>query len=134
MSIYSDIEHVIFGERDKAPTLDQETPPPVIHPAALEPAAGMASPLESPPLVPLFDVIDVEAILDHRAAGLAGQFDWRHRVADLLKVCGLPATAATRKALGDELQCEADVDDAVLLSALMRRLENDGATVPADMK
>lgn len=130
MGIYSDIEHVIFGDRYDAPTLEQETPPPVIAPSVLEPAAGMSSPLESPPLVPLYGEVDVEAILDMRADGHAETLDWRHSVADLLKTCDLAATAANRHALAVDLGCDTDADDATVLSALMQRLNDDGAEAP----
>ncbi len=130
MGIYSNIEHIIFGDRDEAPTLEQETPPPVIASGALAPAAGMAAPLESPPLVPLYGGIDVEAILDLHADAHAGRLDWRHSVADLLKTCGLPATAASRHDLAQDLGCDIDADDTVILDVLMRRLEDDGAVVP----
>ncbi len=136
MALFDAIEDFIFSRRNDAPTLAQETPPPVIRPAAIAPATTMSMPLEAPSLMPLLDRVDVEAILDREAARHPARLDWRDKAADLMKLCGLEAGIAARKALAHELghRGTGEASDAWLLKTVMHRLADDGAEVPADFR
>ncbi len=128
------IEDFIFSHRDEAPTLDQETPPPVMEPAALEPAGSMTTPLGAPPLVPLMERVDVEAVLDYAAAMEGRELNWRQSLDDLLTLCGVEPTQETRESLARELGMAENASDATLLRATMRELEDRGGDIPADFK
>lgn len=133
-TVFEAIEDFIFSRRDEAPTLDQETPPPVIHPIALEPAGTMSSPLGAPPLVPLMDRVDVEAVLDYSAAMEGKGPNWRESVDDLLTLCGVDPTAENRRSLAQELKVGERVSDAALLKAIMQELEDRGGEIPAEFR
>jgi hypothetical protein len=133
-TVFEAIEDFIFSRRDEAPTLDQETPPPVMEPVALEPAGSMASPLGAPPLIPLMDRVDVEAVLDYAAAMEGRDLNWRQSLDDLLVLCGVESTPETRESLARELGMAENASDATLLRATMRELEDRGGDIPADFK
>ena len=133
-TVFEAIEDFIFSRRDEAPTLDQETPPPVMEPVALEPAGSMASPLGAPPLVPFMDRVDVEAILDYANAMEGQTLNWRESIDDLLTLCGIDPSSETREALAAELGMAGNASDATLLRATMHQLEDRGGDVPADFK
>ena len=128
------IEDFIFSHHDEAPTLDQETPPPVMEPAALEPAGSMTTPLGAPPLVPLMERVDVEAVLDYAAAMEGRELNWRTSIDDLLTLCGVDPSEENREALAVELGMAKNASDATLLRATMHELEERGGDVPADFK
>ncbi len=139
MGIFDSIKHFIFGKRDEAPTIRQETPPPVIEPEAIGAAAGMSAPLATPPLVPILDEIDVEAILDKEAAAHPGKLDWRTSIVDLMKLAGLDSGLAHRQDLAKELGYSGDAHDSAAMNtwlhkAVMRKLAEDGGQVPAELK
>lgn len=131
--VFEQIEDFIFSRRDDAPTLEQETPPPVIESVALEPAGTMSMPLGAPPLVPLQDRIDVEAILDYAGVMEGGDLNWRTSVADLLTVCGIDPTPDSLQALAQEVGAPAN-DEQALLRAVMRELEDRGGDIPSEFK
>lgn len=133
-TVFEAIEDFIFSRRDEAPTLDQETPPPVIAPAALEPAGSMSSPLGAPPLVPVMDRVDVEAVLDYANAMEGQNLNWRTSIDDLLTLCGVDPSEDNREALATELGMAKNASDATLLRATMHELEERGGDVPADFK
>jgi len=131
MTILDSIRDFVFSRRDEAPTLEQETPPPVIEPEAVGAAEGMSAPLAAPPLIPLYDTIDVEAILDEESA--AQGLNWRESVTDLLKTCGITASEGNRHALAEELGCGANAGDTKVIHALMRGLRDEGGQVPEEL-
>lgn len=131
-TILDTIRDFVFSRRDEAPTLAQETPPPVIEPETVGAAAGMSAPLAAPPLYPLYDTIDVEAILDEEAG--AQNLNWRESVTDLLKLCGIPASEGNKHALAEELGCGSHAGDPKVIHALMRELRDEGGQVPEDLR
>lgn len=133
-TVFEAIEDFIFSHRDEAPTLEQETPPPVVEPAALEPAGTMSAPLGAPPLVPLMDRVDVEAVLDYANAMEGRSLNWRESVDDLLTLCGIDPTPENRVALARDIGMAENASDATLLRATMRELEDRGGDIPADFK
>lgn len=133
-TVFEAIEDFVFSHRDEAPTLEQETPPPVVEPAALEPAGTMSTPLGAPPLVPLMDRVDVEAVLDYANAMEGRDLNWRTSIDDLLSLCGVEPSTENREALATELGMATNASDATLLRATMRELEDRGGDIPADFK
>jgi hypothetical protein len=133
-TVFEAIEDFIFSQRDDAPTLDQETPPPIVEPAALEPAGTMTAPLGAPPLVPLMDRVNVEAILDYANAMEGRDLSWRTSIADLLSLCGVDPSQENREALASELGMANNASDATLLRATMHGLDERGGDIPADFK
>ncbi|EGF92121.1 hypothetical protein ABI_05540 [Asticcacaulis biprosthecium C19] len=131
-TVFEAIEDFIFSRRYQAPTVEQETPPPIIAPMALAPATTMSTPLGSPPLVPLLGQVDIEAILAREAEGK--DLDWQGSVADLLKLCGVNPTVENRRSLAEELDVADNGDDEALYAAVMRELEDRGGLVPAELK
>ena len=139
MGIFSAIKDFIFSRRHEAPTVRQDTPPPVIAPTAIAPATTMATPLGSPALAPDLERVDVEAILDHEAAQNGQTLNWRTSIIDLMKLCGLDSSLDHRKTLAKELGYTGDTDDTApmniwLHKAVMKKLEDAGGEVPADLK
>jgi len=139
MSIFSAIKSFIFGKRSEAPTLGQETPPPVIQPAAIAPATTMATPLGAPSLAPVMERVDVEAILDKQRAEAEQDLNWRTSIVDLMKLCGLDSSLAHRKELAQELGYKGDTNDSAAMNiwlhkAVMTKLEESGGQVPAELR
>jgi len=130
-TVFEAIEDFIFSRRYDAPTLEQETPPEVISPAAIAPATTMSPPLGAPPLMPLIGLVDIEAILDHEAANK--KLDWRGSIHDLMTLCGIEPTLENRQSLAGELGVSAG-DDEALYHAVMHELEDRGGQVPVELR
>ena len=139
MGVFSAIKDFIFGKRHDAPTIGQETPLPVVSPTAIAPATTMAAPLSSPALAPDLERVDVEAILDHEATQNGQKLNWRTSIVDLMKLCGLDPSLDHRKDLAKELGYSGDSNDSATMNiwlhkAVMKKLEDAGGQVPADLK
>ncbi|UWQ84652.1 DUF3597 domain-containing protein [Leisingera caerulea] len=52
--------------------------------------------------------VDIEEILDAKAASMTGKFNWRTSIVDLLKVIDLPSTLADRRRMAEQLGYDAD--------------------------
>lgn len=105
-------------------------------PTVAAPAAGAPAP---PPASASLSAVDLEAVMTERA-GKAGQpLNWRTSIVDLLKLLDLDSGLAARKELAKELGYTADMNDSAAMNVwlhkqVMRRIAENGGTVPADLK
>lgn len=82
--------------------------------------------------------VDVSAILDKAVKDKGQKLDWRHSIVDLMKALGMEASLSERKELAHELHYDGDMNDSgkmnmFLHKALLKRLSENGGTVPADL-
>lgn len=125
MGIFSSIQNAIFGS-DEA-----ESPA-----SAAAPAAPTAAPAAAP-AAPRAEV-DVEAILEAKAAALGKPSNWRVSIVDLMILLGMDHSLANRKELAAELGYEGPLDGSAdmnirLHRAVMRALAVNGGKVPPQM-
>ncbi len=130
MGILSNIFHKIF---------------PSSHPAATQattPQAGTAAPAQptasAAPAAPMAEV-DVESILNTKAAAAGQPLNWRSSIVDLLKLLDLDSSLQSRKELAAELHYSGDTNDSATMNIwlhrqVMNKLAANGGKVPADLK
>ena len=101
--------------------------------ASAEPAAA------SPASAPAMAAVDVEALLNERAAKSTQTLNWRSSIVDLMKLLELDSSLAERKALATELGYTQDMADSAAMNIwlhrqVMNKLAANGGKVPADLK
>jgi len=120
---------------------------PSSHPeAAPLPASGAPSPTaaapQPPPAAPApaaLQQVDVEAILNDKAARAGQPLNWRSSIVDLLKLLDLDSSLQSRKELAQELDYPGDTGDSAAMNIwlhrqVMNKLAANGGKVPADLK
>lgn len=132
MSIFGKIKDAIFGKKAQA------------NPAA-KPAAAAPSPQPKPAATPApaapqpaAQQVDVEAILEERAASSGQKLNWRTSIVDLMKLLGMESSLAERKELAQELGYTGALDGSAemniwLHKRVMRELAANGGKVPQSM-
>ena len=135
MSILDSLMGKILGHsaresEAKANAARPASPPPTAKAPPAAPAASTAT--AAPP------VVDVETVLETRAAGTKQTLDWRHSIVDLMKLVGIDSSLANRKALAQELGYTGDMNDSAKMNVwlhkeVMRRLAENGGHVPANL-
>jgi hypothetical protein len=133
MSIFGNILAKIFPSHHPAVA----TPPAAPAPAAAAPAPAVAP--AAPAASPTLDPVDVEKILNDKAAGRAEKLNWRTSIVDLMKLLDLDSSLAARKALAAELHFSGDTNDSAAMNIwlhrqVMNKLAQNGGKVPADLK
>ena len=118
MGIFSSIKDAIFGSKAEA------APAP-------EAAAVEAAPVA-------MEAVDVEALMNEKAAAAGQKLNWRTSIVDLMKLLGLDASLANRKELAVELGYAGDMGDSATMNIwlhkkVMAELAANGGTVPADL-
>ncbi|MBA3773080.1 MAG: DUF3597 domain-containing protein [Ramlibacter sp.] len=83
--------------------------------------------------------VDVEKLLDGMASQNSQKLNWRTSIVDLMKLLGLDSSLQERKELADELKYSGDKNDSATMNIwlhkqVMRKLEENGGKVPADLK
>jgi hypothetical protein len=96
---------------------------------AAPPNAGTAT---TPP------VVDVELVLETKAAGAGQKLDWRHSIVDLMKLVGIDSSLANRRELAKELGYTGDTNDTATMNIwlhkqVLRKLSENGGRVPAGL-
>ena len=84
-------------------------------------------------------MIDVEKVLNERAAKNKEKLDWRHSIVDLMKLLELDSSQTARKQLATELKYDGDMNDSAKMNIwlhkhVMRKLAENGGKVPDDLK
>ncbi len=146
MSIFSKIKSAIFGEHGPlgsghfgtpkadapapAPQTTAAQPAPTPTPAAPTPQAAPAAPAQA---------VDVEAVLSGIASKKGVDLNWRTSIVDLMKLLDLDSSLDNRKELATELGYTGAKDGSAemnmwLIKAVMRELDKNGGTVPANLK
>ena len=147
MSIFSKIKSAIFGEHGPLGSghfgTPKAAPAPAPAPApqttAAQPAPTPAAPTpQAAPAAPA-QAVDVEAVLSGIASKKGSDLNWRTSIVDLMKLLDLDSSLANRKELATELGYTGAKDGSAemniwLQKAVMRELEKNGGTVPANLK
>ena len=102
-------------------------------PTTTAPAAGAATPAAA------VQPVDVEKILNERAASHAEKLNWRTSIVDLMKLLDLDSSLAARKSLASELHFSGDTNDSAAMNIwlhrqVMTKLAQNGGKVPDDLK
>jgi len=127
MSILGTIFSKIFPSAHAAPA-----PAPT---ATATPAPGAAP---APGATPISEV-DVQQILDGKAASAGEKLNWKTSIVDLLKLLGLDSSLNARKDLAKELGYTGDTNDSAAMNIwlhrqVMNKLAANGGKVPAELK
>ena len=145
MSIFSKIKSAIFGEKGPLGSGHFGTPKAAPAPApapqttAAQPAPTTAAPTpQAAPAAPA-QAVDVEAVLSGIAVKKGVDLNWRTSIVDLMKLLDLDSSLDNRKELATELGYTGAKDGSAemnmwLIKAVMRELEKNGGTVPANLK
>ena len=155
MSIFGSILSKIFGHpaaaadpatasaAPEAPALDTSASeaPPATAPEATSPAATspVATPVGAAPGAAPAAPVDVEAVLTALAAKNPQSLNWRSSIVDLMKLLDLDSSLKSRTELAHELNYSGDTADSASMNVwlhgeVMRKLEENGGAVPADLK
>ncbi len=143
MSIFSKIKSAIFGENGPLGGghfgTPKATPAPAPAPqtTAAQPAPAAPTP-QAAPAAPA-QAVDVEAVLSGIASKKGSDLNWRTSIVDLMKLLDLDSSLDNRKELATELGYTGAKDGSAemnmwLIKAVMRELEKNGGTVPANLK
>ena len=135
MGILSKIFHKIF------PSSHQEAAPaPASGAPSTAPAATPAHvPTQPAPAPAAAAPVDVEAILNAKAAQAGQPLNWRTSIVDLLKLLDIDSSLQARKELAQELHYTGDTGDSAAMNIwlhrqVMHKLEENGGKVPAELK
>ena len=134
MSIFGKIKDAIFGRKAQAQPAPQSP-----HPSPT--GQGQAMPqINTPSPTPdrMVDV-DVDAVLAQAAAEKGEKLNYKSSIVDLMKLLDLDSSLDNRKELATELGYTGDKDGSAemniwLHKAVMRKLEENGGKVSADLK
>ena len=144
MSIFSKIKSAIFGEHGPLGsghfgTPKADAPAPAPQTTAAQPAPTPAAPTpQAAPAAPA-QAVDIEAVLSGIASKKGSDLNWRTSIVDLMKLLDLDSSLDNRKELATELGYTGAKDGSAemnmwLIKAVMRELEKNGGTVPANLK
>ena len=147
MSIFSKIKSAIFGEKGPLGSghfgTPKAAPAPAPAPApqttAAQPAPTTAAPTPQAAPAASAQAVDVEAVLSGIASKKGVDLNWRTSIVDLMKLLDLDSSLDNRKELATELGYTGAKDGSAemnmwLIKAVMRELEKNGGTVPANLK
>ena len=126
MSIFSSILAKIFPSSHAA----------VPTPADGSPAATPSAPGAAPAAI---TEVDVEQILNARAASNAEKLNWRTSIVDLMKLLDLDSSLGARKSLATELHFSGDMNDSAAMNVwlhkqVMTKLAQNGGKVPSELR
>lgn len=130
MSIFKSILAKLFPASH--PAVATAAPSPAVA-TATTPAASAAAPAVA------VQPVDVEKILDERAASHAEKLNWRTSIVDLMKLLDLDSSLTARKSLASELHFSGDSNDSAAMNIwlhrqVMTKLAQNGGKVPDDLK
>lgn len=83
--------------------------------------------------------VDIAGILDQEVTGSGQTLNWRPSIVDLVKLCGIDSSLENRRTLAHELGYTGGTEDSAsmkiwLYKQVLRKLEESGGVVPADLK
>lgn len=134
MSIFGRIKDAIFGKKAAAApvaTPSTSAMPQMNTPSDPNPATAPAAPVE-------MAAVDVEAMLNEKAAAAGQPLNWRTSIVDLMKLLDIDSSLANRKELATELGYTGDMNDSATMNIwlhkhVMRALAEHGGHVPAEL-
>lgn len=94
---------------------------------------------QTPRPTPAPTPVDIETILEHKAAAKGGGGNWRTSIVDLLKLLDIDSSLDARKQLATELNVNAGAhgsaeQNIALSKAVWKKLAENGGRVPASLK
>jgi hypothetical protein len=98
-----------------------------------------ASPAPQRPAEPAsFQPVDVEKLLDEKAAHAGQKLNWKTSIVDLMKLLGIDSSLENRKALADELGYTGDTSDSAAMNIwlhkqVMQRVAANGGKAPVNL-
>lgn len=132
-SVLGNIMGKIFG-------IDPTKPLPGGHakPAPTTTATPTAPPGSRPAEPASFQPVDIETVLDGRAAQADQKLNWRTSIVDLMKLLDIDSSLENRKALAHELGYTRDTSDSAAMNIwlhkeVMQRVAANGGKVPANL-
>jgi hypothetical protein len=140
MSIFSALKNAIFGGASAAPA--SAGPAPATQPTQAASAApaqagsgGTAPVSGSSP----GKSVDIEAVLNAKAAQKSEKLNWRSSIVDLMKLVDLDPSLENRKSLAGELGYSGDTKDTASMNIWLHRkvmveLAAAGGKVPEDLR
>ena len=136
MSIFSTILSKLGMGAKAAPA---RAPAPA--PASTRPATTTApsQPAAPPTPAPAPPPVDIEALLEQRAAASNQKLNWRTSIVDLLKLLEMDSSLGARKELATELGCPADLmNDSAKMNmwlhkTVLARVAANGGRVPKEL-
>jgi hypothetical protein len=138
MGILSNIFHKIFpsSHQEAAPSPASGAPSTAASGPAATPAPIPTQPAQAPAAA---EPVDVEAILNAKAAQASQPLNWRTSIVDLLKLLDIDSSLQARKELAHELHYTGDTGDSAAMNIwlhkqVMHKLEENGGKVPAELK
>ncbi len=147
MSIFGNILSKIFPTSHPAVAkAEAATPAPsapsaatVLPPPAAPPSAGLASPAPAATATTSGPPVDVEQILNDKAAKNPQKLNWKSSIVDLMKLLDMDSSFASRQALARELQYSGDMSDSASVNVwlhrqVMTKLAQNGGKVPAELR
>lgn len=140
MSIFSRIKDAIFHRTPTAGAAPEKTAQsPAKQPSTAARNTPAAAPSSTTSAAPKPQPVDVEAVLEERAAKNSQKLNWRTSIVDLMKLLDLDPTLENRKELAKELGYTGDTADSAAMNIwlhkqVMLKLESSGGTVPDSLK
>ena len=137
MGIFDKLKESIFGHHNAAPATPAGPPS-----AGIVAGGSSTAPAPTPPAAPApaatMPVVDVEAMLEAKAAKLGHKVNWRESIVDLMSLVGIDNSLAERRALARELGYTGDLNDTApmniwLHKQVMRKLAENGGKVPPEL-
>lgn len=106
-------------------------------PANAAPSAATTAPAIAP--IQAIAQVDVEQMLNDKAAKAGEKLNWKTSIVDLLKLLELDSSLGSRKELAKELNYTGDTNDSASMNVwlhrqVMNKLAANGGKVPADLK
>ena len=134
MGIFDKLKESIFGHHNAAPAAPAGPPSAGIVAGGSSTAPAPAAPAPAATM----PVVDVEAMLEAKAAKLGHKVNWRESIVDLMSLVGIDNSLAERRALARELGYTGDLNDTApmniwLHKQVMRKLAENGGKVPAEL-
>jgi hypothetical protein len=137
MSIFSRIRDAIFHHAEAEPSKPAAMDKPFVPmqpPGNSGPSGIPASPTDAK-----WDrEVDVEAVLQDRAAKDPQKLNWRTSIVDLMKLLDIDSSLENRKQLAQELGYTGSTDDSAAMNVwlhrrVMEELRKNGGKVPASL-
>lgn len=113
---------------------------PSSHPTQND-AANTTAPALDTGVVPgqVTPLVDVEVILNEKAANNPQKLNWRTSIVDLMKLLDMDSSLAARKELAGELLYQGDTNDSAAMNIwlhkqVMLKVAENGGKVPDELK
>jgi len=144
MSIFGTLKNAIFGSATRAPPAPATPTAAVASPAAVSipPTASATRPTAAQPSASGSSAgiqVDIEAILNAKAAKKPEHLNWQSSIVDLMKLVDIDPSLENRKALATELGYAGDTSDTAKMNVwlhheVMLQLAAAGGKVPESLR